>query len=98
MNIKQPHEVISLLFLAGVINYLDRSALSVAARLITKDFHLSPSELGFVWVWRKTCLCSLDGRVVAFLRLDCDRHRFHLAVSSYSRHLRDGRRSACRHK
>jgi ACS family hexuronate transporter-like MFS transporter len=49
MNIKKRHEVISLLFLAGVINYLDRSALSVAAPLITKDFHLSPSELGFVF-------------------------------------------------
>jgi len=49
MNIKKRHEVVSLLFLAGVINYLDRSALSVAAPLITKDFHLFPSELGFVF-------------------------------------------------
>jgi hypothetical protein len=49
MNIKKRHEVIGLLFLAGVINYLDRSALSVAAPLITKDLHFSPSELGFVF-------------------------------------------------
>jgi D-galactonate transporter len=38
-----------LLFLAGMINYLDRSALSVAAPLITKDLGLEPAALGIVF-------------------------------------------------
>ena len=41
--------VLVLLFLAGVVNYLDRSALSIAAPFITEDLHLSPTQLGIVF-------------------------------------------------
>ncbi|MBV9735452.1 MAG: MFS transporter [Acidisphaera sp.] len=39
----------SLLFLAGLIQYLDRSALSVAAPLVVKDLQLDPAQLGIVF-------------------------------------------------
>jgi hypothetical protein len=35
-----------LLFVAGAINYMDRAALGVVARIINKELRLSPSELG----------------------------------------------------
>ncbi|MDQ2803277.1 MAG: MFS transporter [Pseudomonadota bacterium] len=38
-----------LMFLGGMINYLDRSALAVAAPFITKDLNLGPAELGIVF-------------------------------------------------
>ena len=38
-----------LMFLGGMINYLDRSALAVAAPFITKDLKLDPAELGIVF-------------------------------------------------
>jgi ACS family hexuronate transporter-like MFS transporter len=38
-----------LLFLGGVINYIDRSALSVAAPLVAKDLGLKPGALGVVF-------------------------------------------------
>jgi ACS family hexuronate transporter-like MFS transporter len=41
--------VVAMLFLANVINYLDRSALSVAAPLVRRDLGLSPSELGYIF-------------------------------------------------
>ena len=41
--------VLVFLFLAGVVNYLDRSALSIAAPFITQDLHLSPTQLGIVF-------------------------------------------------
>jgi D-galactonate transporter len=41
--------VVALFFLAGVINYLDRSALSIAAPLIQKDLHFSHAQLGIVF-------------------------------------------------
>ncbi len=41
--------ILGLLFFAGVISYLDRSALAVAAPLIAEDLDLSPSELGVVF-------------------------------------------------
>jgi ACS family hexuronate transporter-like MFS transporter len=41
--------ILIMLFLAGIINYLDRSALSVAAPLIQKDFALSPGEMGLLF-------------------------------------------------
>ena len=36
--------VIVMLFLAGVINYLDRSALSIAAPFIQEDIHLTSTQ------------------------------------------------------
>lgn len=41
--------VITMLFLANVINYLDRSAFSIAAPMISKGFTLTPSELGMIF-------------------------------------------------
>lgn len=38
-----------LLFVAGLINYMDRAAISVAAPLIAKDLHLNSAELGVVF-------------------------------------------------
>jgi MFS transporter, ACS family, hexuronate transporter len=39
----------TLLFLAGMINYLDRSALGVAAPFIARDLQLDPAQLGIVF-------------------------------------------------
>ncbi|MBX9971572.1 MFS transporter [Cytobacillus firmus] len=41
--------VIIFLFLAGVINYLDRSALSIAAPFIKDDLSLSATEMGIIF-------------------------------------------------
>jgi len=41
--------VVALLFVGGMINYLDRSAIAVAAPFLTKQFSLSPSQLGWVF-------------------------------------------------
>ena len=41
--------VLGLLFLGGMINYLDRSAIGVAAPFLAKQLSLSPSELGWVF-------------------------------------------------
>ncbi|KKI93223.1 hexuronate transporter [Bacillus sp. SA1-12] len=41
--------VLLFLFLAGVVNYLDRSALSIAAPFITEDLHLTPTQLGIIF-------------------------------------------------
>jgi ACS family hexuronate transporter-like MFS transporter len=46
---KKRWQLVFLLFLAGVVNYLDRSALSVAAPLVTRDLDLSPSDLGLIF-------------------------------------------------
>ncbi|MCG5074816.1 MFS transporter [Paraburkholderia tagetis] len=41
--------LISLLFLGGVISYLDRAALSITAPLISKELKLDPAQLGIVF-------------------------------------------------
>ena len=41
--------ILILLFLAGVVNYLDRSALSIGAPFITHDFSLSPTQMGIIF-------------------------------------------------
>ena len=41
--------VVALLFLGGMINYLDRSAIAVAAPFLTEQLSLSPSQLGWVF-------------------------------------------------
>ncbi|MEH3147394.1 MAG: MFS transporter [Methylobacterium frigidaeris] len=46
---KRRHLVILLLFLAGIINYMDRAALSIAAPAVTADLQLTPAELGLVF-------------------------------------------------
>src|SRR5258705_10759264 len=46
---KKRWQVVSLLFAAGVINYLDRAALGIAAPLLAADLKLSTSALGVVF-------------------------------------------------
>lgn len=41
--------MLSLIFVATVINYLDRTNLSVAAPLLTKEMHLDPAQMGFLF-------------------------------------------------
>ncbi|WP_416772871.1 MFS transporter [Pseudomonas sp. RHF3.3-3] len=41
--------IVTLLFIAMVINYMDRAALSVAMPFITQSFELTPSEKGMVF-------------------------------------------------
>lgn len=40
--------IVSLLFTASVINYLDRAAISFALPLISRDFHLTPETKGLL--------------------------------------------------
>jgi MFS family permease len=47
---KRPRWVlVTLLFVGGMISYLDRAALSITAPLISKDLHLDPAQLGIVF-------------------------------------------------
>ncbi len=41
--------IVGLLFVTTVINYLDRSSISIAAPLIIRDLHLTPVEMGLVF-------------------------------------------------
>jgi MFS transporter, ACS family, hexuronate transporter len=41
--------IAGLLFIAGIINYLDRAALGVAVPFFQKDLNLSPSALGLIF-------------------------------------------------
>ncbi|MCT4706504.1 MFS transporter [Enterobacteriaceae bacterium H16N7] len=45
---KQRNKVVTLLFIAGVINYLDRAAFSVAMPYIKDYLSLSPTEIGLM--------------------------------------------------
>ena len=38
-----------LLFFAGMLNYLDRAALSVMAPLIKSDLHINDAEMGILF-------------------------------------------------
>lgn len=46
---KYRYVIALLLFVAGIINYLDRAALGVAAPFVKADLKLSPSELGVIF-------------------------------------------------
>lgn len=46
---KKRWQLVLLLFVAGIINYLDRSALSVAAPLVMQDLALTPADLGLIF-------------------------------------------------
>jgi MFS family permease len=46
---KKRWQLVFLLFLAGMVNYLDRSALSVAAPLVSRDLGLGPADLGIIF-------------------------------------------------
>ncbi|SAL59852.1 transmembrane sugar transporter [Caballeronia cordobensis] len=41
--------LVSLLFVGGMISYLDRAALSITAPLISKELNLDPAQLGIVF-------------------------------------------------
>jgi MFS transporter, ACS family, hexuronate transporter len=41
--------LVTLLFVGGMISYLDRAALSITAPLISRDLHLDPAQLGIVF-------------------------------------------------
>jgi ACS family hexuronate transporter-like MFS transporter len=43
--------IISLIFLATLINYIDRLTISVLAPVITRDLHLSNTEFGGILTW-----------------------------------------------
>jgi MFS family permease len=56
--------LVSLLFFAAIINYIDRGSLSVAAPRVAADLSLSPVELGFVlssFFWSYTAFQMLSG-------------------------------------
>lgn len=46
---KRRWQIIMLIFLASMINYLDRTAFSVAAPYITKEYGLNPAQLGILF-------------------------------------------------
>ncbi len=46
---KDRFPILLLLFSAGVINYLDRSALSIAAPFIQQDLTLSATQMGLIF-------------------------------------------------
>lgn len=43
------YKILLLVFISVVINYVDRSNLSIAAHAISEDFKLTPSELGLLF-------------------------------------------------
>lgn len=43
------HVVLTLLFCAAFINYVDRAALSIAAPYISEEFNLNPADLGLIF-------------------------------------------------
>ncbi|MCJ2074040.1 MFS transporter [Methylobacterium sp. J-030] len=48
-TVKLRWRMVSLLFVGGLINYIDRAALSVAAPQVAADLHLSPGQMGIVF-------------------------------------------------
>ena len=58
--------IIGLVFLATLINYIDRLTVSVLAPLITKDLNLSNTEFGGIATWflfAYTISQSLSGKL-----------------------------------
>ncbi|NIE73312.1 MFS transporter [Pantoea sp. Ap-967] len=49
MAIKRRWLGVVLLFFAGIINFIDRNALPIAAPLVVKEFGFTPSEMGIVF-------------------------------------------------
>ncbi|MFJ4346423.1 MFS transporter [Pseudomonas sp. NPDC089401] len=41
--------ILTMLFLAMIINYVDRAALSIAMPFITQEYHLTPAEKGMIF-------------------------------------------------
>lgn len=51
MNKKKNYRwtILTMLFIAMVINYVDRAALSIAMPFITQEYHLTPAEKGMIF-------------------------------------------------
>jgi MFS transporter, ACS family, hexuronate transporter len=49
MKVKKRWIILFLLFLANIINYLDRSALSIVAPMVSTELGLTPSQMGIVF-------------------------------------------------
>src|SRR3954468_394210 len=59
--------IVFLLLLSVCINYIDRGSLSIAAPVLTKEFSLSPKQLGYLlsaFFWSYTACQLLVGWVV----------------------------------
>ena len=54
--------IMGMLFVTVVINYLDRANLSIAAPGITTEFHLTPVQLGLVFVVKEPGNREFGGR------------------------------------
>ena len=48
LTVNRRWSIVGLLFIASLINYLDRAAISFALPLISKDFHLTPQTKGLL--------------------------------------------------
>ncbi|WP_018995532.1 MFS transporter [Hirschia maritima] len=64
---KHQFKIVSLLFLTVVINYIDRTNVSIAASGLQKDLNISPTQMGlvfsaFFWTY---ALCQIPGGYVA---------------------------------
>lgn len=64
---KHQFKIITLLFLTVVINYIDRTNVSIAASGLQKDLSISPTQMGlvfsaFFWTY---ALCQIPGGYIA---------------------------------
>ncbi|MFK7606449.1 MULTISPECIES: hypothetical protein [unclassified Pseudomonas] len=66
MKGKYRWSIAGLLFFAGMLNYLDRAALSVVAPLLKTELHIDDAQMGFIFssFLLVTVRCALlaDGR------------------------------------
>jgi ACS family hexuronate transporter-like MFS transporter len=46
---KRRWQIITMIFIAGFINYMDRTAFSVAAPFVSKEFNLGPADMGLLF-------------------------------------------------
>ncbi len=49
MTIRVRHQALGILFVAGIVNYMDRAAFSIAAPILSRDLQLNPAQLGLVF-------------------------------------------------
>lgn len=49
MKGKYRWSIAGLLFFAGMLNYLDRAALSVVAPLLKTELHIDDAQMGFIF-------------------------------------------------
>src|SRR6266550_2881596 len=76
--------IVGLLLLSVCINYVDRGSLSVAAPILSEEFSLSPSKLGYLlsaFFWSYTAFQLVVGLLVARLCLGIGERVFLPSVS-----------------